>query len=85
MKHFLTITALVFCTFTVTAATQTPHVKDLKSKEDGSYLVQCTNETKGTISQEEDNICVFSEENNKNRCDNQNNWSVDDAAEYMCK
>lgn len=85
MKTTLTLTALLFCAFTVTAADKIPGVKKLKLKDDGSYKVKCVNKSKGTVSFEETNICVFSKENNKNRCDAQENWTVNEAAQYICK
>ena len=56
-----------------------------KEKKDGSYLVKCSDETKGIISKEETNICVFSKENEKNRCESESTWSVEKAAEYICE
>ena len=85
MKTTLPIATLLFCAFSVTAADKIPGVKKLKLQDDGSYQVKCANKSKGTISQEETNICVFSKANNKNRCDDQDNWTVNDAAEYICK
>jgi len=85
MKTSLTLTALLFCAFTVTAADKIPGVKKLTLKKDGSYKVKCVNKSKGFISQEETNICVFSKENSKNRCDDQKKWTINDAAEFICQ
>jgi hypothetical protein len=87
MKKGLLLTALL--AFSISAAlaadTKISGVKNLKQKHDGSYKVKCANGAKGIISKEESNICVFSKGNNKNRCDDENNWTIKEAAEYTCK
>lgn len=81
---FATLLAF-FVSAAMAADSAIPGVKKLKQKVDGSYKVKCANGAKGTISREETNICVFSKDNDKNRCDDENNWTVEKAAEYTCK
>jgi hypothetical protein len=87
MKKGLLLTLLLaFSISTAMAAdTKIPGVKNLKEKKDGTYKVKCANGAKGIISKEETNICVFSKGNDKNRCDDETNWTVEEAAEFTCK
>ena len=36
-------------------------------------------------SNEENNDCIFSQNNLKNRCESDIDWSVEDAAEFLCQ
>lgn len=60
------------------------NVKQIKEKADDTYKVSCKDNTQGRISSEEDNICIHSKKNRKNRCELQTEWSVTDAAEFIC-
>lgn len=81
----ITLVILTLCLSTFAYADDSSAVKKIKEKKDGSYLVKCADKTKGTISKEETNICVFSKENEKNRCELESTWSVEKAAEYICE
>ena len=81
----LIITTLILSTPTVIAdVNNIPGVKSIETGEHSTHLVTCANDTTGVISHEENNICVFSAENQKNRCDTSDNWKVEKAAEYIC-
>jgi len=79
-----TLVVLSNLTLAETITVKIPDVKKIVEKEDGSFKVKCVNKSKGTISKEETNICVFSKRNNKNRCEDQSVWTINDAAEYIC-
>ncbi|MEI6895146.1 MAG: hypothetical protein V5789_11085 [Colwellia sp.] len=81
----ITLALITLCLSSYVYADEIPGVKKLKEKKDGSYIVKCIDKTKGVISKEESNICVFSKDNDKNRCESENTWSIEQAAEYICK
>ncbi|QLJ07248.1 hypothetical protein [Pseudoalteromonas sp. JSTW] len=76
---------VVFTTsFLAVAATNIPGVKKLKEIKEDTFKVHCVNGTKGVISREESNICAYSKNGAKNRCDDENNWNIEIAAKYIC-
>ncbi|WP_105169788.1 hypothetical protein [Pseudoalteromonas sp. T1lg23B] len=79
----LTSIALIL-TFSVVAGTGIPGVKKLSKEKNSSHKVECVNGATGFISREETNICAYSKGNLKNRCDTEDNWSIEAAAEYIC-
>lgn len=70
--------------FLAVAATNIPGVKKLKEIKEDTYKVRCVNGTKGVISREGSNICAYSKNGAKNRCDDENNWNIETAAQYIC-
>ena len=84
MKPILYISVLLLSASSLAEDNKIQNVKTITLESDNSHIVHCANETKGIISQEETNICVFSKENNKNRCDDEDNWTVAEAAKFIC-
>ena len=59
-------------------------VKKIKLREDGSYKVKCEDKSKGFISFEEGDICIFSKHKDVNQCASEYDWSFEQAAEQLC-
>lgn len=62
-----------------------PNVVEIVQEGENFYSVQCANGASASISKEETNICIFSKENDKNRCDHESNWTVVEAASFACQ
>ncbi len=59
-------------------------IKSVYKANDLTFLVICQNNTNGSVSIEENQICTFSEDNNKNFCNLATKWTLDDALSYVC-
>lgn len=85
------------------------NVRSIKEKSSGALKVKCVDKSQGIISFEESNICTFSKnrtkkrceetfdanqknidctfskKNLKNRCENDIDWTVKEAAQFICQ
>ena len=61
-----------------------PSVQSIKVKKNGNIKVKCTDGTKGTVSSEDIDICIFSKKKKLNECKTEGDWSIDDAIVLVC-
>ncbi|PAJ72536.1 hypothetical protein CJF42_20700 [Pseudoalteromonas sp. NBT06-2] len=62
---------------------ESPRVKSIKQKNE-HFKVKCKSKMSGVVSFEETNICAISKKSRKNKCDDEFNWTIQDAAEFIC-
>lgn len=76
------------------SANESEFVKKIKEKDDDTYKVHCVDGLKGVVSIEEQAVCVFAKKPKKHTdldytaksaCRSQDEWTIEQAAEYLCK
>ena len=81
--------ALLFCSSAIADnqpifKSEDPNVKNIEVTAEGAYKITCADNSAGLAANEEGQICVFSQENNKNFCNSSTSWSWQDAFSYLC-
>jgi hypothetical protein len=70
--------------FSESRDTEISNVKSIEITQHGDYKVKCDDGSKGMVSFEENDICVFYKKNRKNHCDSDTTWSVESSASFIC-